>query len=437
MRILLIGEICLDFTSPPLLQSFLSTFSYRSTFNERLIAAVTPNKHVVEILEKNREINFNSNHDLVHIVFGTSAAPNAYRVADGFREKGKTIVLSGNHPSALPEEARQHADAVVVGDILTVWPRVVMDAEKNKLQPFYKSFSFKNKPVLPSAKNIVFFSKKEKRVRFVNAVEATRGCPDKCVFCQYSNIPGGSTFYTRPVEDVLEEISLTKEKLLYFKDLSMTINPVYTKKLFKGLKELNKRFICHGNVNVLARDEELVRLAYEAGCIEWTIGFETFSQTTLNSVHKNSNKVEEYKLVVDRLHKYDMSVVGTFVFGFDNDTPDVFEKTLMNIEKLGLDGAIFAVLTPYPGTPLFKKLNEEGRILTRDWSKYNRKDVVFEPKNMTKEELENGLSFVTDEFNSLGKVVYRILKGFKLGFYPAFAVLAGNLGSIRVGRRKN
>jgi len=132
-----------------------------------------------------------------------------------------------------------------------------------------------------------------------------------------------------------------------------------------------------------------------------------------------------------------MVVVGTFVFGFDEDTPDVFEKTLENIEKLGLDGAIFAVLTPYPGTPLFKKLDEEGRILTRDWSKYNRKDVVFEPKNMTKEELENGLSFVTDEFNSPSKVAYRVLKGFKLGFYPAFAVLAGNLGSLRVGHRKN
>ncbi|RLF27408.1 MAG: hypothetical protein DRN01_02470, partial [Thermoplasmata archaeon] len=110
MRILLIGEICLDFTTPPILQSFLSAFSYRSTFNERLIAAVTPRKHVVEILENNKQIDFSSDHDVVHIVFGTSASFNAYRVADGFRENGKTVVLSGNHPSALPNEAKQHAD---------------------------------------------------------------------------------------------------------------------------------------------------------------------------------------------------------------------------------------------------------------------------------------------------------------------------------------
>ncbi|HEC82075.1 MAG TPA: radical SAM protein [Thermoplasmatales archaeon] len=278
--------------------------------------------------------------------------------------------------------------------------------------------------------------RKEKRVRFVNAVEATRGCPEKCGFCQYSNIPGGSTFYTRPVEDVIREISMTREKLLYFKDLSMTINPVYAKTLFRGMKGLNKRFICHGNVNVLARDEELVKLAYEAGCVEWTIGFETFSQDTLNQVNKKANKVEEYASAVEKIHKHKMAVVGTFVFGFDEDTPDVFEKTLENIEKLGIDGAIFAVLTPYPGTPLFKKFDEEGRILTRDWSKYNRKDVVFEPKNMSKKELEEGLRWITYEFNSPSKVVYRVSRGFKLGFYPAFAVLAGNLGSMIVGRRK-
>ena len=379
MRILLIGEICLDFTTPPILQSFLSAFSYRSTFNERLIAAVTPRKHVVEILENNKQIDFSSDHDVVHIVFGTSASFNAYRVADGFRENGKTVVLSGNHPSALPNEAKQHADAVVVGDALKVWPHVVRDLEEGRLQPIYNSMAFKEEQSLSLADNIVSFMKMERRIRFVNAVEATRGCPDKCVFCQYSNILGGSIFYTRPVEDVLNEVKMTNEKLLYFKDLSMTINPVYTKTLFRGMKGLNKRFICHGNVNVLARDEELVKLAHEAGCIEWTIGFETFSQSALNNVNKKANRVEEYILAVEKLHDYSMAVVGTFVFGFDEDTPDVFEKTLENIEKLGLDGAIFAVLTPYPGTPLFKKLDEEGRILTRDWSKYNRKDVVFEP----------------------------------------------------------
>ena len=434
MKILLIGEISLDFVSSTIIQSFLATFSYRSTFHERQIAAVIPKKHTVEILESSKYLNFDGDHDIVHIMFGTSAAPNAYRVADGFRKKGKTIVLSGNHPSALPEEAKRHADAVLVGDVLRTWPVAVKDYEKNRLKPFYYSKNFKT--VLPSTDDILSFTEKQEKIRFVNAVEATHGCPDRCSFCQYSNTRDGFLFYKRPVEEVLKEIKMTHERILYFKDLSMTINPIYTKTLFREMKGLRKKFICHGNVNILARDEELVKLAHEAGCIEWTIGFETFSQNTLNKINKKANKVEEYALAVEKLHKYKMAVVGTFVFGFDDDKPDVFKTTLTNIEKLGLDGAIFAVLTPYPGTPLFKKLEMEGRILTKDWSKYNRKDVVFEPKNMTKEELEKGFKWITKEFNSPSRITYRVLKSFKLGLYPSLATVAGNVGSYIVGHRR-
>jgi len=195
------------------------------------------------------------------------------------------------------------------------------------------------------------------------------------------------------------------------------------------MKDLSKKFICHGNINVLARDEELVRLSHEAGCVEWIIGFESFSQDVLKNINKNSNKVEDYPVLVEKIHKYKMAVDGTFVFGFDEDTPDVFDSTLENIDRIGLDSAIFAVLTPYPGTPMFDKLEKEGRILTHDWSKYNRKNVVFKPKNMTKEELENGYRRMTKNFNSASHVTYRVVRSLGLGFYPTILTFGSNLGS--------
>jgi radical SAM superfamily enzyme YgiQ (UPF0313 family) len=209
----------------------------------------------------------------------------------------------------------------------------------------------------------------------------------------------------------------------------MTIKPAYTKELFKQMKGLKKKFICHGNLNVLARDEELIKLSHEAGCIEWIIGFESFSQDVLNNVNKNSSKVKDFPEVVKKIHKYKMIVDGTFVFGFDDDTSDVFSDTLKEIEKLDLDSAIFAVLTPYPGTPIFEKLKNQGRILTHEWSKYNRKNVVFKPNKMTKEELEKGYNEITKKYNSFSWVIYRVFRGFRKGFYPALLTLGSNLGS--------
>ncbi len=195
------------------------------------------------------------------------------------------------------------------------------------------------------------------------------------------------------------------------------------------MKDLNKKFICEGNVDTLASDEELIRFSQQAGCIEWTVGFESFAQQALEGVHKITNKVEDFYRVVNNIHKYKMSVLGNFIFGFDEDVPDVFNFTRENIAKLGLDSARFAVLTPYPGTPLFERLEKEGRILTKDWSKYNRKNVVFEPKNMSKEELERSFKKIYNEFNSASNIMFRDFRSLRLGFYPFLATVSRNFES--------
>lgn len=432
MELLILGEISLDTTSTTSLQSFSSIFAYRSTIFESQIAAITPEKHTAIVLKPNEEIDFNGDYDAILIIFKTGAAPRGYEVADIFREKGKIVILGGNHPSALPEEAKPHADSIIIGVVEKIWQTVVKDLEKNELKHVYESKDNKDFPRLPPTASFMSSS----GFKLVSPIEATRGCPDRCDFCQYSNVPDGSTFFTRSVEDVIEEIKAIQQKLLYFKDLSMTIKPAYSKELFKNMKRLNKKFICHGNLNVLARDEELIRLSHEAGCIEWIIGFESFSQDVLKNINKNSSKVKDFPEAVKKIHKYKMIVDGTFVFGFDDDTSEVFNDTLKSIDKLGLDSVIFAVLTPYPGTPIFNKLEKEGRILTRDWSKYNRKNVVFKPKKMTKEELEKGYIEVTKKYNSVPRVAYRVLTSFRRGFYPALLTLGSNLGSYMASVNK-
>ena len=432
MKLLILGEVGLDIVSKPSFQSFSSIFSYRSTIFESQLAAITPKKHVAKVLKPNEDIDFDEEFDAVLIIFKTGAAPRAYEVADEFKKRGKIVILGGNHPSALPEEARQHANSILIGVAEKLWPVIVKDLEKGKLQPFYESKDYKDFPALPSTADLMTSS----GFKLVSPIEATRGCPDRCGFCQYSNIPDGSTFYARSVQDVIKEIKSLPQKILYFKDLSLTIKPPYTKELFKNMKDLGKKFICHGNINVLARDDELVRLSHEAGCVEWIIGFESFSQDVLKNVNKNSNKVKDYPVLVEKIHKYKMAVDGTFVFGFDEDTPDVFDFTLKNIDRIGLDSAIFAVLTPYPGTPMFDKLEKEGRILTHDWSKYNRKNVVFKPKNMTKEELENGYRRMTRQFNFAPRVTYRVIRSFGRGFYPAMLTFGSNLGSYMASINK-
>jgi radical SAM superfamily enzyme YgiQ (UPF0313 family) len=424
MRILITDEMSISTAFTSFDRSFLYSFSFVPTvITARQLAAVTPPHHDLTILEGNRTIDFNTHYDVVHINFKTALAPRAYEIADIFREKRRIVVLSGYHPSALPEEASQHADSVIVGDAVTLWPVVIKDIEKGTLQPFYTSSDSHDSLVLPSTHKI-----KLKSLQLTNSIEATRGCPHKCDFCQDANIRDGAVFRARPFDDVMEEISSLQQKIFFFTDFSLTIDLAYTKELFRRMRGLKKKFVCGGNVDVLAEDEELLRLSHEAGCIEWISGFETFSQESLNGAHKKTNVVEDYARAVKKIHKYKMAVFGTFVLGFDEDTPDIFNVMQTHIGKLGIDAVNFAILTPYPGTPLFIRLEKEGRILTKDWSKYNRKNVVFQPLNMTKEELEEGFRKITLNFSSIPYMGFRTFRSFGLGLYPFMATFAGNLG---------
>jgi len=398
------------------------------------IAAITPSEHEVKLVNENYEtLDFNEDCDLVGITCYTMTAPRVYEIADEFRKRGKTVILGGYHPTARPDEAKQHADSVVKGMAEANWPKLLKDFEKGKLKPFYeKDNNFDIADVPPIRRDLIF------KNLLLGAVQWTRGCRNNCEFCAISSFCDRGVM-RRPIKNVVEEIMQMPNKLFIFHDPHLTSSPRYAKELFKEMikQKVNKSWLANGTTNVLLKaDDEFLNLASKAGCLEWFIGFESVSQEALDGIKKTHNKVENFRKLIKRLHKHNMAVQGGIIFGFDEDTPEIFDLTIEKIHEWDIDVAEVNILTPYPGTPLFDRLEKDGRILTYDWSKYNQVDVVFKPKNMTEKELWQGARKVAKEFYKISNIFVRSIKTFRYtkkltGFFPA----GGNLSYRRYYKR--
>ena len=431
MNILIVETVWMgDATYRFLDKTFLTAFSILPTLQAREIAAITPKNHKVTVVnERYTQINFDEKYDVVHINFTISTAPHAFEIADTFRKKHIRVVLSGPHVSGMLEEAKQHADSVLIGRPELAWLVALRDLEQHNLRPCYQAPPYNDSTALPPVKISL--------PGFVatGALEATRGCPYHCDFCPETIAVGGSQYYERPVDDVIAEMKDIPQKTLMFYDSSLTIHPEYTKTLFKKMKGIHKRCFCNGNADVLARDEELVRLSKEAGCIAWLIGFESVSQQTLDAVGKKTNLVDDYTKAVQNIHRYGMIVIGCFMFGFDTDTPEVFGETFRVIQNLGIDIADFSIVTPFPGTPLYSHLEDEGRILTKNWKYYNMGNVVFTPKHMTPAQLQSGVRWMYDKFYAPPYAIKRILRSLRWGVFPFIVMGARNMVAMMSRRR--
>jgi radical SAM superfamily enzyme YgiQ (UPF0313 family) len=411
-------------------KTLLTAFSILPTLQARELAAITPPQHTVSVInERYSTIHFDTRYDVVLINFVTSTAPRAYAIADTFRKKGVPVVLSGFHASGVPEEAKYHADSVLVGRNESAWLTVLKDIEQKSLQPFYHASPYEPSMSLPPT-NVTLPG-----FTMTGALEATRGCPYRCEFCPETNIQGGASFYKRPISEVIAEIQTIPQRILMFYDTSLTIDPAYTKELFKQMKGLHKKFFCNGNVDILAHDLELVRLSREAGCLAWLVGFESIGQETLDVVGKRTNTVDDYAEAVQNIHNNHMVVVGDFIFGFDTDTSEVFEQTLKKIQELNIDVVDFSILTPFPGTALFKKLDSQGRILTKEWRFYNMGHAVFQPTHMTPKELEEGIRRIYNEFYGVSFTITRIVRGLRFGVFTFLVIFARNLVAMMSRRR--
>lgn len=374
------------------------------------LAAITPRHHDVKIINENYEnLDFNEPADLVGITSYTMTAPRVYELADEFRRRGRKVVLGGYHPTAMPNEAKPHADSIALGEAEIIWPELIEDAEKGQLKPFYGPNADFNMAMIPPIRRDLI-----RQNPIAGAVQTTRGCPNQCEFCAIASFCKHGV-KQRPVKNVVAEIQQMPNRVFAMHDPSLTVNPSYARELFKELikKKIHKGWVANGNANVLGKiDDEFLDLAYKAGCVEWFVGFESISQKSLNGIKKTVNKVEDFKKMIKRVHKHGMAIQGGIIFGFDQDTPDIFDLTLDKMYEWELDAVEVNILTPYPGTPLFDRLDKEGRILTKNWKKYNQVEVVFKPKNMTEKELFEGTRKVAKKFYTMTNVIGRALRTF-------------------------
>jgi len=378
-----------------------------------LLAALTPRDvgihHTDEIVSP---VNFSRAMDLVGITTTTCSAPHAYEVADEFRARGVKVVLGGPHPTLLPQETIQHADSVLIGEAEGVWPALLRDFREGRLQRFYQAATAPSLAGLPWARREHI----ERRAYGRGVLIATRSCPHACGYCMLPH------FYhhqlrSRPSDEVLAEAAAIREKALIFWDDNIIGNLDYARELFRGLIPLRKRWTSQATFNIVDH-EDLIQLAAASGCEALFIGLESISGASLRETGKGFNKPQRYLDGIKRLHDAGIAVQAGLVFGFDHDDVTVFERTLAFFEQAGVDVASIGSLTPFPGTPIFRKLEAEDRILTRDWSKYNaRTDVVFRPRLMTPDQLQTGVEWVTKQFYSLSSISRRLLGQSRTGLW--------------------
>jgi len=392
--------------------------------NLPIVASLTPNNYEIELIDENiEEIDFNKTVDLVGITSMTAQAPRAYKIADKWRERGVKVVLGGIHPTAVPHEAAKHADAVVIGEVEGVWSRLIRDMEYNRLKRFYHS------PKRPSLENLPhprLDLLKSERYIVCNIIQIFRGCPFNCRFCSVTNF-FGNTYRYKPVEDVVKEVEMrvgntTKSRFFGFLDDNIGGLPSYTKELFRKLIPLN--ILWGGQASLtIARDRELLRIFEKSGCKALFIGLESASQAALQESNKGFLKVSQFKEAIKIIHDHGISIEGAFIFGFDDDDLGVFEKTVEFADRIGVDAAQFGILTPFPGTAIWEKLTQENRILSADWSKYTIGHVVFRPRKMSPERLQEGADWAWREFYSLRRILKRFPRSFHWGFKSAIPIL--------------
>ncbi len=393
-----------------------------------MVAALTPPEVEVSLTDENvTVVDFQKETDLVGITALTITAQRAYEIADTFRARGVKVILGGIHPSTLPEEASQHADAVVIGEAEGIWPNLLEDFRTNKLQRVYRQRERPSLLKLPIPRRDLF----AKGAYYVtNIISTTRGCPYSCSFCSVTSFLG-HTYRCRPVEEVLKEIeTLNQRKLVVFVDDNIVGNPKFAKKLFRALVPYKIKWLAQASVTI-ARDDELLKLAAASGCQALLIGFETLSPANLVAVGKRVNVVDEYPTVIRKIHSHGIAIHGFFILGLDEDNEDVFDRTVRFAQKMRLESAQFAWPVPYPGTALYESLDKAGRIVTKDWSQYES-NLVFKPKLMSREVLQKGRDWIWCEFYSLPSIWRRV----RLARRNLVSIWAVNLHYRAFWRRK-
>jgi radical SAM superfamily enzyme YgiQ (UPF0313 family) len=369
-----------------------------------IIASVTPDDievDYVEVPDGGQIREPNPDYDLVAITSYSAQIYEAYDLADRYRGAGIPVVMGGTHIIAEPEEAKKHADSIAIGEAEVLWPKIMEDFKATRLQPFYRekhpgTYNLSGSPIprydLLAAENY-------NRI----TVQTSRGCPHDCEFCAGSKLLGQG-FRQKSVELVVREIEKIKENwqspFIEFADDNTFVDKRWSKDFLKALIPLEIKWFTETDISI-AEDEQLLKLMYQSGCYQLLIGLESTNKDSLDGIEKHNWKLKQrdkYLENINRIQSNGITVNGCFIVGLDGDTPDIFEEIRDFIERSKLLEAQVTVLTPYPGTPLYDRLSQEGRLLREQyWDRCTMFDLNFKPKNMTPDDLEKGLLWIFGE----------------------------------------
>jgi radical SAM superfamily enzyme YgiQ (UPF0313 family) len=394
------------------------------------LAALVPAELPVELQlidEGIADVPLDLEADLIGFTVITGTARRAYELADCFRSRGITVVMGGPHVTLIPDDASPHADAVVVGYAEDSWPQLLRDFSVGSLKSRYQQAADLDLADRPFARRDLL-----PRNRYLtnDVFEATRGCIHNCDFCVVPSAWGRKPLQ-KPPEQVVADIQQHGARKLIFVDLNLIADREYALRLFKLLLPLGVQWYGLSTV-LLARDPELLELAARSGCRGLLMGFESISVQNLRQNHKGFNSPEKYARVVEALHAAGIALQGCFVFGLDHDEPDVFLKTAEFAVEAKIDLPRFAIVTPFPNTALYKRLEAEGRLLTRNWDLYDGQHVVFQPARMSIAELQSGTEVAWKHAYSIRSIARRILHSpaswpVKVGTNLGYRFYASNL----------
>ncbi len=399
------------------------------------LAALTPPEHEVRVIHQQvQAVNLETDADLVALSFFSGFADEAYRLADAFRARGKTVVAGGPHATFWPEEVLAHCDAVVMGEAEALWPQMLTDAAKGHLQRIYRGEppSLEGLP-RPRYEHLP-------RDFFVqHVVQATRGCPFACSFCSVPSLNPG--FRMRPVEEVLRDIRYDdfphwwQRKVVWFWDDNLTATRSYIKALLRAMIPLKKWWLTQASMDIV-NDPELLDLMAASGCIGVFFGIETFGERSLYAANKPQNQAERYRRSIEALHRRGICVMAGFVAGFDGDSPESIVAMADQMTAIGVDVPFISILTPYRGTPLYTQFAAEGRLLEGLGSDAsNGYNVAFAPWGMAPETLLGAHRALWRRAFSPGYVARRIARAaatLRPGAFMMAAAMNGFYGLKRL-----
>lgn len=371
--------------------------------------------------------DFSKKHyDIVAMTLQTSVAPRAYALAAGFRKRGAYVVMGGYHPTYMPQEVLDHADTVIMGGAEYAWPQFLRDFANGTPQRLYHMQAIRGEDIPEPDRSVI---PKHRYLKYPTVI-ANRGCPNRCEFCAISQMWRQCT--PRPVEDVIREIRNLKSKMIVFFDPNFFGIREYAILLMTELAKLKIRWAGSATIGA-AYDRELMELAKASGCAGLLVGLESLNRDTLVRSKKGFNDPKQYKEAIAIMQSYGISVNGCFVLGMDGDTEEHLLSLPEQVNYLNLNLARFAILTPVPNSPLYHRLEAEGRLLSRDWSQYNQHRTVFIPQNMTPQRLDEIYRIVWKRTYSFKSIWTRIRNLPNKSLKEKLICIGANLGFKYLG----